>query len=193
MVKPNEALQVIAETLSRSQSLPSNVTYLTHEADLEGRDASVKLPVIELQPISSVNLDDFNTDKVEVITENGTEIGRVYNSDYTLDVRLTIWSADGSRYDVDEMRNAVRDALYQHDLAGPGKTFMADLDNDGMAETVDSIWRFKIGDGERDDDLTTTPSTRRWRHTLTLWTYDQFNTSEDYITNVHYPSDYNIE
>lgn len=185
MATPKELISAVKRALEDSGRYENDMRYLVQEADTEGSDADTKLPATVIQTMSDVRLDPFNTDQVGVLTDdNGNHVGRVYHSRYRLDLQLDIWVAQDSSYDVDDLGDKMRNVLYNYDSAGPG----AYLEDD-QGQPIEEVWRVRLGDGERADNLSMTPSLRRWRQEITLWANEEFNTTEDYITTINYPSD----
>lgn len=181
-MRPDEVIDAITYTLDISGQLPDRVSYVTHEADLGGEDADLSLPIVELQPISTIHLTNFNTDFVGYkYDDDGNEIGRIYQSRYEMDVQVDVWTAARAEDNPDEIGGTIRRTLYPYTSAGPSETL---LSPDGEAE---EIWKFSLTDGGREDDLTMSPSIRRWRQDLEVWSYEQFDTTEDYIADVTYP------
>jgi len=181
MATPSEILEEIKEELENSPEVPDSVSYILQEYDAGGIEANVSLPVIQLQTISALSLNNFNTDFVGYKRDkNGNEIGRVYHSEYTLTIQLDILTVD-NRTNEDEnissLVKAVRAALYKFDSAGPAQTLN------------DSVWKFQLDEGERADNLQSTPTVRRWVQDIDCWSYEEFDTQEDYIVDVTFPDD----
>lgn len=190
-LSPDEAVSTIRRTIEESGLMPDEVTYVEEQPGDENRD--VKLPAVVLQPLSSVRLTRFNTDRADYLygeDDEGSEVivGRVFISEYTMSVQLDIWTAAGSSYDERELGEKLYDALYVHDSHGPEQSF---LDEDG--EPIESIWRFRIDDSEPANDLTGTPTLRRWRQDVSLWSYHRFDTTEDYMTDVDVPTELTVD
>lgn len=185
---PTEAIAAIHRSIQNNADVPRRTSYLDETADIGGANDDVRLPLIETQTISQIRIEDFNTDRVGYIRDDfGNRTARVFHTEYMCDFQIDVWTASGSRYDPDEMGKSIREALYMHDKAGPDKPF---LDENG--DPIDDIWNFRILDGGREDDLTTTPSLRRWRQDVELWAYEEFVSTEDYIESVVLPTDNNI-
>jgi hypothetical protein len=185
MVRPREAVAAVRRAIEESNEMPESVSYLEHEPDTTGDDASIKLPVCAVQTIGSIRIKDFNTDQVSNITDdNGNVVGRKFEAEYRLDTQIDLWVAAGSSHDPDLLGNKMRTVLYNYDSAGP-QGFLKDENG----ENITSIWKFEVGDGERRDDLTMNPSLRRWMQEVTIWANEEFSTVEDYIAAVDYPAD----
>jgi len=183
MAYPQEIVEAIGHTLDNAPELPDDVSYLTQEPDVTGSDSNIKLPVCSIQQIGTINLRDFNTDLAGVITDsNGNNVGRIYESRYRLDVQIDLWVAQGSKHNPDELGAELRQVLYNYDDSGPGGT-LRDENGQDMAD----VWRFHLGDGERRDDLTMTPTLRRWRQEASMWSHERFDTTEDAVAGVNYP------
>lgn len=179
MATPIQILYEIRDALDDSDDLPRSVNYLVQEADMDGHDADVKIPVVQITPVSSARITDFNTDAVERITDgSGNEIGRRYHAEYQMVIQIDVLTVDDRTDDNELIRsltNSLRNALYQYDSAGPS------------TKLEESVWRFVVDEGERIDDLTMTPTLRRWRQDVTVWSYEVFDTTEDYIVDVNTP------
>jgi len=178
---PTQVLYEIEDALQDSSELPARTTYIVQEVDHDGLEAGAKIPVIQITPVSSARITDFNTDLSGYVTDdNGNQIGRVYHAEYTMTIQIDILTVDNRSQDdewIGPMSDALRNALYQYDSAGPSR------------QLAESVWRFTVDEGERIDDLTMNPTLRRWRQDVTLWAYEEFETTEDYIVSVDYPTD----
>lgn len=188
MTAPSDVLDHIQRALEDNGGIPSSVSYLTHEADSDGADADVKLPIVQITPVSSARIRAFNTDKVGYTTDNnGNQTGIVYDAEYEMMVQVDVLSVDDrtdSAEEIDPLTNSVRTALYEYDSAGPGKLFE---DSDGNPD--EDVWQVELDEGERADDTAMTPPLRRWSQDLTVWANEEFKTTEDYITAVDLPDE----
>lgn len=188
MVTPLEALNRLKYGLEQSGELPDSVTYIVQEADFDGTNANLKLPVIQLTPVTSARITDFNTDQVSVVEDdNGNAIGRRFHAEYQMTIQIDVLTVDGRTRDdesIQSLSDSIRRALYQYDSAG--------IDNpvpDKNGKATDSIWRFVSNQGQRADDESMNPTLRRWRQDVDLWSYEEFTTTEDYIVSVNIPED----
>lgn len=183
MVSPSDAMYSVALAIDSSGIMPDGMSYLLHEADLQNDDADVDLPLIEITPVEADNVHPSNTDLVGYTTDDdGNRTGRVYHSEYQLTAEVNIWTGANGQYDVDELGDALRKALYPHSSYGPQEPFI-DEDGDEVG-----IFRFVVESGERDDNVIRTPTVRRWRQEVELWAYEDFKTTEDYVVDVIPPS-----
>lgn len=174
MVRPQQAVNVVLETIADSDDVPDDVSYLTQQADMSGGDSGVKLPVIEADITSYDELNAFNTDQSGYVRDNiGNKIGRVYRNEYEIEVDIDVYVANGSSHNVDEIAQGVRSALYPHEAAGPDDPFL-----DESGEPIEAIWWFTVGTGLRNDDTLQTPALRRWVQTITIRGYHEFETDE---------------
>ncbi len=185
MATPSEILEKLKEELKNSSDIPDSVSYILQQYDGGGNEADVSIPVIQLQTISALSLNNFNTDFIRYKKDDeGNEIGRVYHSEYTLTIQLDILTVDNRTNkdeDISSLVKAVRTALYKFDSAGPAQN----LD--------DSVWKFQLDEGERADNLQSTPTVRRWVQDINCWSYEEFDTDADYIVDVIYPDDDEID
>jgi len=181
MATPREILTAIKESLQDSSDVPDSVSYVLQEYDGSGAEASVSLPVVELQTVNAVSLNEFNTDFVgHKFNEEGNQIGRIYHSEYSLTVQLDILTVDGRSHNeesISPLINSVRSALYKFESAG-------------IAEPLEeTVWKFQLNEGERADNLESTPTVRRWSQTISCWSYEEFETDKDYVVDVSFPDD----
>ena len=190
-LNPDDALSAVRRTVEDSGQMPADLDYIEQEPGDE--DSNVGLPVLVLTPSSAVRITSFNTDLAGYVTdtdEDGNEVrvGRIFHAEYRLDIQLDIWTAAGSSYDERDLGNTLHDVLYRHDSHGPDLPL---LDENG--NVIESVWRFRVEDGEQANDLTQTPSLRRWRQDVALWAYHRFDTSEDYLAGVNYPDEFTAD
>lgn len=188
-IRPDETVQALIRSIRRSNRLPDALNYIGYRPDKQNSDANVKLPVLTIEPVSHIRITEFNTDQVDTITQtdadgNEVTVGRVFAAEYRIDFNIAVWVASGSSYDVRNIGNNLWTALYRHDSSGPGEPFIS---ADGTE--IEGIWKVQIRDGEPHDDLTHTPSLRRWNQMVSIWAYHTFDTTEDYISSVDYPSE----
>lgn len=182
---PQTTIEAVIRSIKDSGRMPAEMSYLGYAPDVEGDDSDVTLPLIAVRPMYKVRLTPHNSDFKEYKTDSqGNHIGRIYASEYRLDLEVSIWTAAGSSYDVDDLGNDVRLALYKHDSSGPGLPLER---SDGSP--IEAIWKARVEEGQPSNDLTYTPALRRWREELTLWAYHEFDTTEDYVATVSYPAD----
>lgn len=184
MVSPRGSMEAVARAVANSDKLPSDMSLLLHEADTSADDADADLPLLEIQPVEVEHVVVSNTDLVGYVTDNnGNRIGRLFSSEYEMTISIDIWTTSDGGYDPDELGNRLREALYPHSSYGPQEPFF-----DEERSPIDQITYFRLGSGERTDDLIQTPSVRRWSQEVELWACEEFQTNEDYIGTVTYPS-----
>ena len=179
MADPEELKEALAEALRESDAIPDG-TYLTEEADAQGNHSNLRLPLYEITVASSTWLDEHNTDFIGFVEdEDENEVGRIYDSEYQMTLQVEIWTAAGSRHDIGEISSGLRRALYPYESSGLDQP----LPHPDGGEVTD-VWRFSVGDGGRNDDLTMSPSLRRWTQDVEVWSFERFNTSEPTIEEV---------
>lgn len=185
MVSPRDSLQAISLAVANAGELPAETSVLLEEADEESDNADIDLPLLEMRIDNVDNVVVSNTDFVGVKKDsNGNEVGRIYRSEYEMTVDMNIWTAaNNDTYSPDDLGEKLRSSLYQHSSYGPDDPF---VDEDG--NTITDITYFRLGDGERTDDLVQSPTVRKWSQEAELWAYESFNTDKDYIVSVDYPS-----
>ena len=175
-MRPREIIEQVVLAVKDSGRLPDKTNYVGYEPNIDTE--SIKLPLLEVSTVSEARIAEHNTDFQGVIEDdNGNAVGRVYHALYQLTIEVNVWTAQGSKYDPQELGDAVFAALYQYDSAGPSR------------DLTDDVWRFRVGDGETDDDFTTSPTLRRWSQEVDIWAEEAFTTDEDYIVNVASPAD----
>lgn len=159
MVTNREATQIIGRTVAEHPDMPDELSYITHEADTDGEDSVVSVPVIELQDIETERDDPSNSNFVTYLTNDQDQrVAELYETKWEMELRMDIWTAARSSFDVDELGKTLRKILYTYDSRGPDQQF---VDDDGTVEN--GIYDFSLRDGGREDSLTETPSVRRWR------------------------------
>jgi len=181
MVRPDELVEGTLYTLQQSDKLPDGTSFIDHEPDINSE--SIKLPLVEVSMGSMLDISDVNTDLVGYSTDDdGNQIGRIYQSLYTQELQVSVWTAHGSKYDVGELSNVVRQELYKHTTAGPDIPIRHPSDD----RQLDEVWRFWLTEASRTDDLATSPSLRRWQEIIQISASEQFEAipSEDPIEKV---------
>jgi len=173
MVRPQGLIEAVLVTLQNESELPSAANFVGYTPDIASE--SIKLPVIEVSPGPQEQISEMNTDLVGYTTDDaGNRTGKIYESLYTLELNVAVWTAHGSKFSPRDISDTVREALYAHETAGPNEPLR---NPDGSP--VDEVWRFAMQEGEQTDDLTTSPSLRRWQQTLLVSASEQYVTDSD--------------
>jgi hypothetical protein len=173
MVRPQEIIDAVIATFSRSSELPDDANFVGYEPDIGSEPITLPLIEVSTGPITKVS--DTNTDFIEFVTDNnGNDIGRKYETGYTLQLDVAVWTAHGSMYSPREIGNTVRDLLYIHTSSGPNKPLRAE---DGSS--LDEVWHFYLQEGSQTDELQRTPTLRRWRQSITVSAVEQYITEPD--------------
>lgn len=163
MVRPRTIISAIIHSLQQSDDIPSETNFVGYNPDINSE--SIKLPVIVVSTGPRVNLSDTNTDFIGHKTDDsGDEIGYIYSTLYTFELDVAVWTAHDSKYSPRIIGDAVRDVLYSHASSGPALPLT--YPDDGSP--IDDVWRFILQDGSQNDDLTTSPTLRRWEQTVTV-------------------------
>lgn len=192
MVRPDTALESVVTALKESNRLPDATSYSIYEVDSDGGQSNLRPPIVEITTNDVVRSDPHNTDLVGMATDDaGNEIGRIYESNFEMPIQIDVWTAEGGQYDMHEIGEAVRYALYQYDDRQRGKPLP---DPDDPTRSLADIERFTISDGGIRNDLSMTPALRRWRQTGDVWFHERVNTAaeygpEPYVANVITPKD----
>lgn len=184
MVSPRDSMESVARAIARSDEVPSDLGLSLQEADTESDDANIDMPLIEIQLVDVEHVVVNNDDLVGYVTDDaGNRTGRIYFSEYEMEIDINLWTTRGDGYDPDDLGERLREALYPYSSYGPQQPF---VDEDG--KQIDQITYFRIGTGERADDLIQTPTVRKWSQNVELWGCEEFRTDEDYIATVDYPA-----
>lgn len=184
MVSPRGSMESVARAIARSDEVPSDLGLSLQEADTDNDDANIDMPLVEIQPVDVEHVVVNNDDLVGYVTDDeGNRVGKIYFSEYEMEIDINLWTTKGDGYDPDDLGERLRKALYPHSSYGPQQSFLAE---DG--EEIDQITYFRLGEGERADDLIQTPTVRKWSQTVELWGCEEFRTNEDYIASVDYPA-----
>lgn len=175
-MRPRDVIKEVVSAIEDSGRLPDSTNFVGYEPNIDTE--AIKLPLLEVNTMSSARIAEHNTDEQGVITDDsGNEVGRVYHALYNLTLEVNVWTAQGSKFDPDALGDQVYSALYQYDSSGPAQPL------------ADDVWRVLLGDGSPDPDFTTSPTLRRWSQELDIWAFETFTTDEDYIVNVVEPAD----
>lgn len=173
-MRPREVIETVVKVIKESGKLPSKTNYVGYQPNIDTE--AIKLPLLEVATVSEARIDEHNTDEQGVIEDDeGMAVGRVFHSLYNLTIEVNVWTAQGSQYGPNLLGDKVYSALYQYDSNGPKRSLAED------------IWRVRVGDGEPDEDFTTSPTLRRWTQEVDIWAYEEFTTDESYIVNVQTP------
>lgn len=174
MTRPQELVEGVLYTLQKSDKLPDKMSFIGYEPDIESEP--IKLPIIEVDMGTQVSIDEVNTDFVGFEEdESGNDVGRIYQTLYTQELRVSVWTAQDSRYDPRDISDDVRTELYSHVTSGPGKPLRHPDDDRILGDTF-RIW---MTEGEHTDDLSTSPSLRRWEITMFISASEEFIVQPD--------------
>ena len=189
MSSPDDVLDGVIESIKDNDELSCVSSFLKYEADTQGEDADIKLPLIQLKPIDVDFINQWNTDRVGYIVEENSigeefRTGEVYHNEYTMTVEIDLWVAAQSKYDVNELGTSLREWLYSHDNGsislpvpnGNGEYIIED--EDGNRIRPNRVWGFEIETAERVDDTTFSPTIRRWRYVVDINAYEVYETGE---------------
>lgn len=188
MVAPQDAIEALSIAVANAGKLPSETSVLLQEADQSSEDADVDLPLLEIQVVDVDNVVVSNTDFLTTIKDDdGNETGRVYLSEYEMELEINLWTSTDDGYDPDTLGEELRASLYPYSSYGPDEEFLDQDDN-----VIDDITYFRLVSGDRTDDIIQTPTVRRWTQNVELWAFEEFRTDENYITSVDYPSNGNF-
>jgi len=170
MVRAREILDAIIYELKESPSIPDALSYIDREPDID-TDA-IKLPVLEVSLIDTTKDRDLTSDFVGFKKDDsGRDVGRVYHSSYLARIEISVWTAQGSRYDPEELSDRVRTVLYRFDTQ---------VNNEPLVHPekgeLTEIWDFAVEDGSHTDDLTTTPPLRKWTERIEVYAIEEHST-----------------
>lgn len=178
MTDMQTVMDSILTAIQESGRMPSSMSYSTWELDAEGGQSNVRTPVIEITPINTVRSRPHNTDFIDFATnQNGEQIGYIFRGKFEMPLQIDIWTQEGSKYSPRELGGKLKMALYEYDDLQLGRPLP---DPNNPSQSANDIDRFIIEDGEPANDLTMTPSLRRWRHNLEVWFSEYINTAEEY-------------
>ena len=170
MVRVQELIEAVIYSLSQSDTIPDKTSFIDHIPNIETE--AIKLPVISVYPGQKVYLSDENSDFSGFNKDdNGNNIGRIYESLYTVEVTIAVYTADGSQFSAREIMNSIRDKMFTHESSGLQRPLRNPDDS-----VIDEVWRVAIQSGEQNDDFGTSPTLRRWEQTILI------QAGETYIT-----------
>ena len=190
MASPDDVLDgvilSIKDGIEEHDVLPEHTDFLKYEEDMLGEDANVSLPLVQLDQITVDYLNEWNTDRIGyMVNDQGQQVGRVYHNEYELSLEIDLWTAAQSRYDVNELGTALRRWLYRHDKGSAGVPLPFEMgeyyieDDDGNQVRLDDVWDFRLVSAERADDITGSPTIRRWRYQIDIASFEAFGVEAD--------------
>lgn len=173
MVRPRELIEGVLLTLKEHPDIPDDASFIGYEPDIDSE--SIKLPLVEVSMGPQQRLREENTDFVGYEKDaDGDHIGRLFETLYTLELNVAVWTAQGSRYSPRDIGDSVRDALYAHDTASSEAPLIHPEDGE-----IEEMWRFDILEGAHTDNLNTSPTLRRWEQTISIGASELYNTDAD--------------
>ena len=191
MADKDAVIEAIARALRNSTRLSAIKGVYTRELDIEGTNANLEFPLIELQAISNGRLTDGIQFVGYVRDDAGNEIGEIYEWGKRLRVQIDIWTMSGGGHDAVDLSDELELALFRYDEGGYDD-LLPDGNGGGIAEISLSI-------EEGNPANTRVPSggtvfARRWRQDVMCTFTQRVSTYEEYgplpyIENVYYPAD----
>lgn len=191
MATPDTVLRSVKEAIKSSGRLPRETSYAIFELDMDGGQANVRPPVVEITTVDTIRSTAMNTDFVGYATDNaGNDIGYIYRAGFEMPVQIDVLTAEGDPYDPNELGTELRRALYRYEDRQYDDG-LPDPDSSGVLEDVTGV---TIDSGSPVPDLDMTPALRRWRQSVTVTFEEVIDTSSeyeelDYIDTVHTPGD----
>lgn len=180
---PDDALAAIKRVLAQS-SVPLG-DIITREANVAREDNRLDAPWVTIQPISVPRSSPHDTDRVDFVTDtSGRRVGRIFETTWQVDVQLDVRLFSPAPSSVTDLGAQVQQALLPYDALREARPFP-----DGSGGTLDAVEHFRVGEGERRDDLTSEHSIRRWYQELRIDVSDRTSTTEAPVTAVDTPRD----
>jgi len=186
-MNPRRVLELVNRTLLDSDQLPElgENQYIAQEADVEGGDANIPLPLVETTVVSNVRAARHNTDLVGYTTDdNGYRTGRIFDAEFDMSLQISVWTVENARFDPENLMEKARKVLRRHEAAGPDKPF---LDEDG--NSMNQIHHFQLSDSDPDNDLSKGPGLYRVLQEADLRFSSRIKTDETPVRAVDYPRD----
>lgn len=178
MVTVQTVLDAIIRGIEQSGRLPDSTSFLTREPDPQGVDAGVTLPAVVVQEVSTVRDESRVTDLVGYVTDDeGSEVGRIWQASYDMEVQVDIHTAAGASEpkDLETLETQVKRALQRYD-----KQMRADFFPDGEGGTEGAIREFTFGESHPENQLTASPSLMRQRMSAFVVFVDRVNEVEEF-------------
>lgn len=170
MVRVQELIEAVIYSLEQSEEIPDRTSFIDHVPNIDTE--AIKLPVISVYPGDKTYLSDANSDFVQFTTDgDGNQTGRMYESLYTVEVTIAVYTAEGSQFSARAIMDSVRDKVFTHESSGLQKPLRNPDDS-----IIDDVWRVAIQSGEQNDDFGTSPTLRRWEQTITIQAGETFTT-----------------
>lgn len=172
MASTQEVIDSIIYSLKSSDAVTDDASFIDHEPDITTE--AIKLPVIQVSPITKIRISDENSDFVGIVegdTQNTYK--RVYEILYRLEVTISAWTAEGSQYAGRGIQESITSALFKHESSGMDEPLVKP---DGTQ--LDGVWRFAMQSGEQNDNLNTTPTLRKWEKSVTVSMSETFESAE---------------
>jgi hypothetical protein len=168
MVRKQELIEAVVYALQQSDAIPDTANFTDRVPNIDTEP--IKLPVIQVSPGPKLYISDENTDFSGFERdEQGNVTGKIYESLYTLEIMIAVWTAQGSQFSPREINDAIRDEMIQYETSAMDNTLVKP---DGTP--IDEVWRFAMQSGEQTDDFSTSPTLRRWEQTLVISASEQY-------------------
>jgi len=185
-MNPRGVLELVNRTLLDSSQLELDENqYIAQEADVEGEDANIPLPLVESTVVSNIRASQHNTDLVGYTTDdNGNRTGEVYDATFEMTFQIACWTVRGAGHDPEALMASAREVLRYHETAGPAEPFVDEAGNQ-----VDEIEYFALLNGEPEKDFSRSPSLYQTLQEAEVWFRDRITTTDPTIEVVDTPED----
>jgi PAS domain-containing protein len=174
MARLQDVIDAIIFSLKDSGELPEEATFIGFEPDNDTQP--IKLPIIQVDPEGEIT--DANLANTQFVgfskDDDGNNVGRIFERLSEIPIRLSVLTAQGSKFDEREISDTARTVLFKHETAGPFEPLKKE---DGT--TLDEVWRFDIDESTQTDNLGTSPPLRRFVQRITVGSSEQFVTTAD--------------
>lgn len=173
MTQPQEIIDGVVTVLKNSDNIPDVVNFINKEPDVNSNP--IKLPFIQVSGEVKVNVDATNSNKIDTISGSNSEtLKEVYETLYTQEFNVAVWTAQGSSNDVKKLSASIRNVLFEYTTAGPDRE-LPDPNGDG---TLDDVWNVRLLETERTDDLGTSPTARKRTEVIEVSAGETFITED---------------
>jgi hypothetical protein len=176
MVTRNTVIEATARAIATASRLDGLSQVLTYDPNRAQEDASVRTPTIALSVVAN-SREDPAADPLAGYTRNadGAKTGRIFERAYRMELQADIYTLQGDGHDPDTLADDLATALRRYNRDERGD-FLEDADGNALSTIRD----VRVTGGQRADDLTASPTIRRWRSSIEVRYINRLREADEY-------------
>jgi hypothetical protein len=176
MATRNTVIEAVARAIATAPRLDALSEVLTYDPNRDQEDAGVHTPAVSLSVIVNRRESPGVDPRAGYTrTDSGAKTGRIWERAYRMELQADIYTLQGDDHDPDTLADDLATALRRYNRDERGD-FLEDADGDALSTIRD----VRVTGGQRADDLTASPTIRRWRLSIEVRYIDRLREVDEY-------------